>query len=185
MIEHNLDVIRSADWVIDLGPEGGDGGGKVVAQGTPEEIAKNKNSHTGRFLKTANVVDMNQTTHPEAGIHLLNRHQMRYWDGTEWTSHVSDGGQTSVDEEGKALANTGQTVSTGLIDGEMFGYTTPEQVQAQVAKAQTSSSKDSILNSIDVPQPSATDVPPPSYDQSIFAVLKIFLSLIKKQSLWN
>ncbi len=51
VIEHNLDVIRSADWVIDLGPEGGDGGGEIVAQGTPEDIAKNKASHTGRFLK--------------------------------------------------------------------------------------------------------------------------------------
>lgn len=51
VIEHNLDVIRSADWVIDLGPEGGDGGGEIIAQGTPEDIAKSKKSHTGRFLK--------------------------------------------------------------------------------------------------------------------------------------
>ncbi|HMS24446.1 MAG TPA: excinuclease ABC subunit UvrA [Acidimicrobiia bacterium] len=51
VIEHNLDVIRSADWVIDLGPEGGDGGGEIIAQGTPEDIAKVKKSHTGRFLK--------------------------------------------------------------------------------------------------------------------------------------
>lgn len=49
-IEHNLDVIRSADWVIDLGPEGGSGGGMVVATGTPEQLAKNEESHTGRFL---------------------------------------------------------------------------------------------------------------------------------------
>jgi excinuclease ABC subunit A len=51
VIEHNLDVIKSADWVIDLGPEGGDEGGKVVAQGTPEEVAEIKGSYTGRFLK--------------------------------------------------------------------------------------------------------------------------------------
>lgn len=51
VIEHNLDVIKTADWVIDLGPEGGDGGGKIIAQGTPESIAKNSASHTGRFLK--------------------------------------------------------------------------------------------------------------------------------------
>ncbi len=51
VIEHNLDLIAEADWVIDLGPEGGNGGGKIVAEGTPEEIAKNKKSHTGRFLK--------------------------------------------------------------------------------------------------------------------------------------
>lgn len=51
VIEHNLDVIKSADYVIDLGPEGGEGGGRVIATGTPEEIAKNPYSHTGRFLK--------------------------------------------------------------------------------------------------------------------------------------
>jgi len=51
VIEHNLDVIKSADWVIDMGPEGGSGGGKVVAQGTPLDIAAIKASHTGRFLK--------------------------------------------------------------------------------------------------------------------------------------
>ena len=50
VIEHNLDVIRCADWVIDLGPEGGSGGGTVIAQGTPEQVAKNKTSHTGKFL---------------------------------------------------------------------------------------------------------------------------------------
>ncbi|WP_163835654.1 excinuclease ABC subunit UvrA [Spartinivicinus ruber] len=51
VIEHNLDVIKTADWVIDLGPEGGDGGGEIIATGTPEEVAKVKKSHTGRFLK--------------------------------------------------------------------------------------------------------------------------------------
>ncbi len=51
VIEHNLDVIKSADWIIDLGPEGGDEGGRVVAQGTPEEVAENEQSYTGHFLK--------------------------------------------------------------------------------------------------------------------------------------
>jgi excinuclease ABC subunit A len=51
VIEHNLDVIKTADWVIDLGPEGGDGGGRILATGTPEEIARHADSHTGRFLK--------------------------------------------------------------------------------------------------------------------------------------
>lgn len=51
VIEHNLDVIKSADYIIDLGPEGGDGGGTIVAKGTPEEVAKNKNSFTGQYLK--------------------------------------------------------------------------------------------------------------------------------------
>jgi excinuclease ABC subunit A len=51
VIEHNMDVIKVADWIIDVGPEGGNGGGEIVAQGTPEEVAKSKESHTARFLK--------------------------------------------------------------------------------------------------------------------------------------
>ena len=51
VIEHNLDVIKSADWVIDLGPEGGKGGGLVVAEGTPEQVAMVADSHTGHYLK--------------------------------------------------------------------------------------------------------------------------------------
>ena len=50
VIEHNLDVIKSADWIVDLGPEGGDGGGRVLVEGTPEQVAKTTESHTGRFL---------------------------------------------------------------------------------------------------------------------------------------
>ena len=53
VIEHNLDVIKSADWVIDLGPEGGSGGGLVIAEGTPEQVATVAASHTGRFLAQA------------------------------------------------------------------------------------------------------------------------------------
>ncbi len=51
VIEHNLDVVKTADWVVDLGPEGGQGGGEIIAQGTPEQVAKVKGSHTARFLK--------------------------------------------------------------------------------------------------------------------------------------
>ena len=51
VIEHNLDVVKTADWIIDIGPEGGDGGGEIVAVGTPEEVAKVERSHTGRYLK--------------------------------------------------------------------------------------------------------------------------------------
>ncbi|UYV35839.1 excinuclease ABC subunit UvrA [Rhodobacteraceae bacterium D3-12] len=51
VIEHNLDVVKTADWIIDIGPEGGDGGGKIVAKGTPEKVAKVKASHTGHYLK--------------------------------------------------------------------------------------------------------------------------------------
>ena len=53
VIEHNLDVVKTADWIVDLGPEGGAGGGKIVVQGTPEEVARHRKSHTGRFLKGA------------------------------------------------------------------------------------------------------------------------------------
>jgi excinuclease ABC subunit A len=52
IIEHNLDVVKTADWIIDLGPEGGDGGGRIVAQGAPEDIARQAESHTGRCLRT-------------------------------------------------------------------------------------------------------------------------------------
>jgi excinuclease ABC subunit A len=52
VIEHNLDVIKTADWVIDMGPDGGDAGGTVVAVGTPEQVAEVAASHTGRYLKS-------------------------------------------------------------------------------------------------------------------------------------
>ena len=51
VIEHNLDVIKTADWVIDLGPEGGEGGGEIIAAGTPEQIAGHPGSYTGQFLR--------------------------------------------------------------------------------------------------------------------------------------
>ena len=50
VIEHNLDVIKTADYIIDIGPEGGDGGGRVIARGTPEEVAKNPASYTGQYV---------------------------------------------------------------------------------------------------------------------------------------
>ncbi len=52
VIEHNLDVIKTADWIVDLGPEGGSGGGEILIAGTPEEVAECEKSHTARFLKT-------------------------------------------------------------------------------------------------------------------------------------
>ncbi|HEY9423255.1 MAG TPA: excinuclease ABC subunit UvrA [Microterricola sp.] len=70
VIEHNLDVIKSADWVLDLGPEGGSGGGKVIATGTPEQVAANKKSHTGVFLKevlAADAASVNRATAAIAG----------------------------------------------------------------------------------------------------------------------
>jgi len=63
IIEHNLDVIKSADWIIDLGPEGGDAGGRVVAAGTPEQVARNSQSHTGKFL--ARVLNHRNGAHPD------------------------------------------------------------------------------------------------------------------------
>ena len=52
IIEHNLEVIKNCDWIIDLGPEGGEKGGYLVAEGTPEQVVKNKNSLTGQYLKS-------------------------------------------------------------------------------------------------------------------------------------
>ena len=51
IIEHNLDVIKTADYIVDLGPEGGDGGGRIIAKGAPEEVAKVRGSYTGKYLK--------------------------------------------------------------------------------------------------------------------------------------
>ena len=51
VIEHNLDVIKAADWIVDMGPEGGSGGGTVVAEGTPEQVAQVEKSHTGHYLR--------------------------------------------------------------------------------------------------------------------------------------
>ncbi len=62
VIEHNLDVIKSADWVIDLGPEGGSGGGRVLAEGTPEQVAAVTQSHTGHYL--ARLVQPEQAQRP-------------------------------------------------------------------------------------------------------------------------
>ena len=64
MIEHNLEVIKTADWIIDLGPEGGDGGGEIVVQGPPEAVVKEKRSYTGRFL--APVLGRREATHGDA-----------------------------------------------------------------------------------------------------------------------
>jgi len=64
IIEHNLDVIKTADWIIDLGPEGGSGGGEIIAHGTPEQVAANTTSHTGHFLKPILERERN---HPETG----------------------------------------------------------------------------------------------------------------------
>ena len=62
MIEHNLEVIKCADWIIDLGPEGGEEGGQLVASGTPEAVAKIANSHTGQFLQ--HVLASRRAAHP-------------------------------------------------------------------------------------------------------------------------
>jgi excinuclease ABC subunit A len=57
VIEHNLDVIASADWIVDLGPEGGEAGGCVVIAGTPEQVSENESSYTGKYLKPKLAVD--------------------------------------------------------------------------------------------------------------------------------
>jgi excinuclease ABC subunit A len=69
VIEHNLDVIKSADWVIDMGPEGGSGGGQIVATGTPEEIAANPASYTGQWL--GRVLEGPGAAHETAAVREL------------------------------------------------------------------------------------------------------------------
>jgi excinuclease ABC subunit A len=64
VIEHNLEVVKTADWIVDMGPEGGDAGGEVVATGTPEQIARNPKSYTGRYLK--HVLDRRQAKKAKA-----------------------------------------------------------------------------------------------------------------------
>ncbi len=64
IIEHHLDVIKQADWIIDLGPEGGEAGGRIVAQGTPEQVARNKKSYTGQAL--SRVLDPDRAAKPLA-----------------------------------------------------------------------------------------------------------------------
>ncbi|UFU08128.1 excinuclease ABC subunit UvrA [Ruania halotolerans] len=77
VIEHNLDVIKSADWVIDMGPEGGKGGGAVVAQGHPEDVAKVSASHTGRFLAEILGTESRAALKPVTSVAPLNRPKAR------------------------------------------------------------------------------------------------------------
>ena len=70
IIEHNLDVIKTADWIIDLGPEGGDQGGQIVCEGTPSDVAKCKKSYTGKYLKPElDAVDAYLKKHPKTRLH--------------------------------------------------------------------------------------------------------------------
>jgi excinuclease ABC subunit A len=70
VIEHNLDIIKSSDWVIDLGPEGGAQGGRIVATGTPEQVAHNSHSFTGKFLSRALANSQANNNHgaPNSGV---------------------------------------------------------------------------------------------------------------------
>jgi excinuclease ABC subunit A len=67
IIEHNLDVIKTADWVVDLGPEGGDGGGRIVVEGTPEDVAACAESHTGKYLKPLLTSSRRIVSRPQRG----------------------------------------------------------------------------------------------------------------------
>jgi excinuclease ABC subunit A len=66
VIEHNLDIMKSADWIIDLGPEGGEQGGRVVATGTPEQVARNSHSFTGKYLAGALKNSLNNGNNSQA-----------------------------------------------------------------------------------------------------------------------
>ena len=77
VIEHNLEVVKTADWIIDMGPEGGDGGGEVVAPGTPEEIARNPKSYTGAYLKPVLARKGAKARAERGGVTLLPRTEQR------------------------------------------------------------------------------------------------------------
>ena len=77
VIEHNLDVIKTADWVIDMGPEGGNGGGLVIAEGTPEEVAGVPASHTGKFLRDILGADRISDAAPVRGRRARRRPRRR------------------------------------------------------------------------------------------------------------
>jgi len=72
VIEHNLDLIKVVDYIVDLGPEGGEKGGKIMAKGTPEEVAENKNSHTGTYLKKT-LAKTKRAMNPVRGRGRLNK----------------------------------------------------------------------------------------------------------------
>jgi excinuclease ABC subunit A len=73
VIEHNLDVVKTADWVLDFGPEGGDGGGQIIAVGTPEDVAANEASWTGRYLKELLVRQAGRTKAPKKKAKVLQQ----------------------------------------------------------------------------------------------------------------
>lgn len=122
---------------------------------------------------------MTNSTHPAAWHpDPTQRFQHRYWDGEQWTENVSNNGQATIDEDGKEMANSGESVSTGLIDGEAYGHTTPQEVQAQVAQAMTDTG--SFIDEIHMPEVPSTDVPPPSYTQNIFTEKILVINQVPK-----
>ncbi len=122
---------------------------------------------------------MTNTSYPAAWHpDPARRHEFRYWDGEQWTENVSNKGEVSIDEEGKIMANSGETAGTGLIDGGAYGYTTPQEVQAQVAQAQTQDG--SIASAIRMPEVPSEVVPPPSYTQNIFTEKILVINQVAK-----
>lgn len=109
---------------------------------------------------------MTDSQYPPAWhVDPVARHQQRYWDGSQWTEHVSNNGVQSVDLQGKDMANTPQKENSGIIDGEVFSSTTSEQVQAQVAKARKA--PESIIDAVTSGTEKGNTAPEAVYD-SIF-----------------
>jgi excinuclease ABC subunit A len=109
VIEHNLDVIKNADWIVDMGPEGGNGGGRVVAEGTPEEVAELEDSHTGRFL--APILARSARTPSRATGSRVTRKATTAKTTTERASAPSVSKKTAVAKK-TAAASAGRKTAT-------------------------------------------------------------------------
>ena len=119
-LEHNLDVIKSADWIVDLGPEGGSGGGLVIAEGTPEQVAANPDSHTGRFLapvlaktsRTTTRTSGRATGNKGTGAKAPAKKAPAKKDTSKGTPAKKATSKTSTAKGGKGMTSTGTPAKT-------------------------------------------------------------------------
>ena len=101
VIEHNLDVIKVSDWLIDLGPEGGDEGGQMVAQGTPEQVAADPGSHTGEFLAAMLPVKASRGARPQKKAANGSNGSAKRTNGSNGSAKSANGSDGSAKSDGK------------------------------------------------------------------------------------